>query len=293
MNLNPVFDKEIKRNCRSMKISWIVFGCNLVLGTIAVISFFGEGVIHGYMQTDRYRMPIRCYMMMSYALFLMVALLIPGITAGSISLEREKQTLDVLLTTNLNPWKIITGKLEASLSMVFLLAVSAMPAVALVMVFGGVGFLDLIALVALLVISGIFIGSLGILCSALFKRTTLATLMAYVLLIFFVAGTAAIVMIASHINVLQNEAACLYDGRSDIGGLVYLLLLNPFASFFSLLSGQVGNGREMLDICNAFGDYSQSFVVNHFSVFAAGIQLILSGGFIALSGALLNPLRKK
>lgn len=36
MNLNPVFDKEIKRNCRSMKISWIVFGCNMVLGMIEI-----------------------------------------------------------------------------------------------------------------------------------------------------------------------------------------------------------------------------------------------------------------
>lgn len=293
MNLNPVFDKEIKRNCRSMKISWIVFGCNMVLGMIAVISFLGEGVIHGYMQAGRYRMPIRCYMVMGYALFLMVSLLVPGITAGSISLEREKQTLDVLLTTNLNPWKIITGKLESSLSMVFLLAVSAMPAVALVMVFGGVELWDLLTLVGLLVVSGIFIGSIGILCSVIFKRTTLATLMAYVLLIFFVAGTAGIVMIASHINMLQLEATGMYVGETDIGPFIYLLLLNPFASFFSLLSGQVGNGREMLDVCNALGDYSGNFAVNHFALFSAGIQLVLSGVLIALAGALMNPMKNK
>lgn len=275
-----------------MKISWIVFGCNLLLGTIAVISFFGEGVIYGYMQAGRYQMPIRCYMMMSYALFVMVSLLIPGITAGSISLEREKRTLDVLLTTNLNPWRIITGKLEASLSMVFLLAVSAMPAVSLVMVFGGVSFLDLIALTGILVVSGIFAGSLGIFCSAAFKRTTLATLMAYALLILFIAGTAFAVVIARHITELKQEAGGMYES-ADIGGLIYLLLLNPLAAFFALLSGQVGNGYEMFDICSAFGDYSGSFIAHHFAVFAAAIQLALSGAFIALAGAIMNPMRKR
>ena len=40
MNRNPVFEKEIKRNTRSIRISLIVFGCNLLLGGIALICFF-------------------------------------------------------------------------------------------------------------------------------------------------------------------------------------------------------------------------------------------------------------
>ena len=67
-----------------------------------------------------YSVPMNCYILMTYLLFILVVLSVPAVAGGSISLEREKKTLDVLLTTNLNPWRIITGKLEASLGVVMI-----------------------------------------------------------------------------------------------------------------------------------------------------------------------------
>ena len=34
MRLNPVFEKEMKRNSRSSRISWIIFVCNLLLAVV-------------------------------------------------------------------------------------------------------------------------------------------------------------------------------------------------------------------------------------------------------------------
>ena len=106
---------------------------------VAFVCYFGESSQLGYLAPVSYSVPMNCYILMTYLLFILVVLSVPAVAGGSISLEREKKTLDVLLTTNLNPWRIITGKLEASLGVVLILTVSALPVLSLVVVFGGIG----------------------------------------------------------------------------------------------------------------------------------------------------------
>lgn len=48
--------------------------------------------------------------------FGMLVLVAPAMTAGSISGERERQTLDLLLVTNTGPVKLVLGKLLESFS---------------------------------------------------------------------------------------------------------------------------------------------------------------------------------
>ena len=49
MRLNPVFEKEMKRNSRSSRISWIIFVCNLLLAVVAFVCYFGESSQLGYL----------------------------------------------------------------------------------------------------------------------------------------------------------------------------------------------------------------------------------------------------
>ncbi|HIU75975.1 MAG TPA: ABC transporter permease subunit [Candidatus Pelethocola excrementipullorum] len=291
MNINPVFEKEIKRHTRSIKISWIVCACNVLLGSIAITSFFGESAAFGSMRASNYSMPGRCYMMMAYALFAMILVAVPAITGGSISLERESKTLDVLLTTNLNPWKIIIGKLESALSVVFLLAFSTMPALALILAFGGINFWDIFWMIGILLVTGIYIGSLGICCSVVFKRTTIATVMTYVFVLIFLVGTIAAAGMGFHVTKLQATAQ---DGGMipSAGKLIYLFLLNPLVSFVGLISQQVGNGHEITTICNQFGNYHKDYIVTHMVWFSIGTQMFLSMIFLGIAGRKINPLRK-
>src|SRR5690606_9504547 len=47
---------------------------------------------------------------------LLFALLVgPVFSAGSLTSERERQTMDLLLTTNISPWQILWGKLISGL----------------------------------------------------------------------------------------------------------------------------------------------------------------------------------
>jgi ABC-2 type transport system permease protein len=70
---------------------------------------------------------------------LQVVFLAPSSAAGAISLEREKETLDLLITTPITSLAIVVGKLLSTLVYVFLLIAASVPLMAVVFVYGGVG----------------------------------------------------------------------------------------------------------------------------------------------------------
>ena len=280
----------MKRNSRSSRISWIIFVCNLLLAVVAFVCYFGESSHLGYLAPVSYSVPMNCYILMTYLLFILVVLSVPAIAGGSISLEREKKTLDVLLTTNLNPWRIITGKLEASLGVVLILTVSALPVLSLIVVFGGIGLGGLLLMAGGLLLTGIFVGSIGIFCSVVLKRTTLATVLSYVIVVFLVVGTCACTGLAYYAGV-QQQMASAYQ-QIDIGGAIYLLLFNPFTSFAGIISRQLGNGREMEQLCCLFGNYGQNPLIHYLPEASAVLQLLISAVLLVTAGRKLNPLSK-
>ena len=75
---------------------------------------------------------------------LVVVFLATMATAGSISLEREKQTLEMLAATPITSFAIVLGKLLSALIYVWLLIAASIPLTAIVFVFGGVAPDDLL-----------------------------------------------------------------------------------------------------------------------------------------------------
>ena len=106
---------------------------------------------------------------------LQVAFLAPSSTSGSISLEREKQTLELLIATPISSLAIVVGKLLSALVYVFLLIAASIPLMAVVFVYGGVGPEDVLRGYVVLVATALGLGSFGLLCSSIVKRTTAAT----------------------------------------------------------------------------------------------------------------------
>ena len=192
MRKNPVLENEMKRYTRNMKCAWIILGVNLVLALFALIAQMGLSGRENYMTILQYRFPIQCYVLMGYGLFLAICILIPGLAGGSIAGERERKTMDLLLTTHLSPWKIILGKLESSLCLICLISFSTLPVIGLVLIYGGITLVNLFQLILNLVITGIFIGSIGIFYSAIMRKTTVAVILSYVTVVLLVLGTVGI-----------------------------------------------------------------------------------------------------
>lgn len=176
-------------------------------------------------------------------LTLIVLVLAPASTAGAISLEREKQTLDLLTTTPISTLAIILGKLLSALGWVLLLVLASIPVTALVFTFGGVGPEDLVRAYAVLLATALVFGSIGLFVSALVKRTQAATVINLVLTIAVTVGATILFAFWSVMtqNGLLPNAGATRDS-SPIGALTRrppeaLLYLNPFVSQLDVICG--------------------------------------------------------
>jgi ABC-type transport system involved in multi-copper enzyme maturation permease subunit len=171
---------------------------------------------------------------------LLVVALAPAFTAGAISLEREKQTLDMLATTPVSSLSIVVGKLFSALTYLFILIFASIPLTAIVFVFGGVAPDDVIRGYAVLLTTALGLGSVGIFFSALIKRTQAATIITY-----FAVGAATIgaFFIYFFWNTMTNGGGLVTQGIGPIKGRPpeALLYLNPYFAQADVVCG-VENG---------------------------------------------------
>jgi ABC-2 type transport system permease protein len=120
---------------------------------------------------------------------LLVVFLAPAATTGAISLEREKQTLDLLTATPVSTLGIVLGKLASSLAFVVVLILASIPLTAVVFVFGGVAPEDILRGYLVLLVTAIGFGSLGIFFSSITRRTQSATFLTYLAVLGLTVGT--------------------------------------------------------------------------------------------------------
>jgi len=290
MKLNPVFEKELRMFERTIKISWVIFIYNFVLAVVTLAIFYTMLDSSKFTGSLEYGNMLQIYIVIAYIQFGMLLLIIPSLTAGSISGERERQTLDILLSTQMKPWQIIIGKLESSLSIVLLLTVTSIPIVSIVFVFGGIKLIDLIILILLLLVEAIFIGSIGLLFSAIFKKTTTATVLTYATLLFVFIGTLLIAQ--GCFMMAEAQVADIENGVADIKSIIYILLINPLVTFTGLINKQANSSEAILTVCNQFGNYDNNIVVKYWITISMLIQLALSIIFLFIAQANLNPLRE-
>jgi ABC-2 type transport system permease protein len=123
-------------------------------------------------------------------LTLITAVLSPASTAGAISGERERQTLDLLTVTPITSVAIVLGKLLSALAWVFLLIFASIPLTALVFAFGGVAPDDILRGYGVLLATAVGFGSVGLFFSGLLQRTGAATGLTYVMTLLLTIGSA-------------------------------------------------------------------------------------------------------
>ena len=130
------------------------------------------------------------FTVLSVLQIVLVCVIAPAFTAGQISLEREKQTLDLLISTPLRPGAIVIGKLATALAFVVLMIVAAVPISALVLMYGGAEVQNIVQQQLVLLSAAVGFGAIGIFASALTKRTQTATVVTYSAVIGLVLGSA-------------------------------------------------------------------------------------------------------
>ena len=188
---NPIVAKEYRSRMRTWRspvamtvyivllggLGWAIFSAM----SASTHSAFNQGQAAGFGQG----------LFIYLVLFQMVllAFITPALTAGAISSERERQTIDLLFVTKLPSFSILWGKLLASMSFVLLLLLLSVPIFSLVFLFGGIELDQLAAAFLVTAVAALTLGIIGLACSTAFHRTLPATVAAYAAAFVLLAGT--------------------------------------------------------------------------------------------------------
>ena len=169
----------------------------------------------------------------------LVSMIAPAFTAGQISLEREKQTLDLLITTPLRPGAIIIGKLVTALAFVLLMIVSAIPICAIVLMYGGASVGDIVRQQVVLLAVAIGFGAIGIFASALMRRTQAATVVAYCAVLALTLGTAMVFAFWDQVASTSDDGFQFQERDRAPEQLRYL---NPMVGMLDIVSSVEAGG---------------------------------------------------
>lgn len=276
---NPVLSSELKIRMRGWKtalgiISYL--GVMVFIAFLYYITFIQSSLAWNRSVNANQQAGISIYTMLAVLQFILILLVTPAQTAGSISSEREKQTLDLLLCTQLSSFGIIIGKLLSSMSHMLLLIVSSLPLFSIIFLFGGVTPGDMIMLFSFYIITAIAVGSIGIFFSTIFKRTVTATVVTY--LTMFALGLISIILSAYLMNIYY-----LHGGSASY--VPFPLYINPAAGLANILQNQISGGSG--GILGLGTGYQTSFWI-----YNSITMLVIAGLLVLISIIRINPVNR-
>jgi len=233
---NPIVIKELRGRMRGWRAAVVLIVHLLLMSCFASFIYFvvaesttsgGSGAVG---QTIGQALFYSSYLM----LLVVVVFLSPAFTAGAISGERERQTLDLLMTTLLPTHSLVVGKLISSLAYIGLLILAALPIQSLAFVFGGVILPELLIGTLLLFVTALISGTVGLFISSLIKSSIASTVITYAVILLTTMGLPVVAGIT--LGFLNSMLNSLMSNLGWIGELLllygggFLLCTNPFAT---------------------------------------------------------------
>ncbi|MHB0939592.1 MAG: ABC transporter permease [Armatimonadota bacterium] len=182
----PVLAKEMRSRMRGGRAP-VLLGVSTAL-TIAVgllilflnIDRYGVSDMHGMAEVGRW-----LFTGVLVTIATLAVLIAPALTAGCLTVEKEKQTLEGLFLTRLSCANIALGKLCSALGFLLLMILCALPVLAVSFLLGGVDPAQLAWAFGIIVATVLAVGAFGLYCSARFAKTATAVIVAYLGALFW------------------------------------------------------------------------------------------------------------
>ncbi|MBC7960590.1 MAG: ABC transporter permease subunit, partial [Vallitaleaceae bacterium] len=274
--INPILERELKTRMRTWRTPIILMIYLLVLGLVVTLFFVVTRQQSMYMYGGGGFDPslaVKIYNLIVIGQFVVLMMILPAFSATAISGERERQTLELMLCTDLSPWKIIFGKIMASLSFVFLMIFAAMPFMGIVFIFGGVTVLEIIKVVLFYMLTSFLVCSIGLYCSTRFKRVVTSIIMTYFIMGLLFVGT----LIAYSIVMIIFSSGPNFEFATKYAYEIMLIILGPNPGF-GLLSFYYGDYLSFASIFNisttVIGNVKPWMVSVAFDVIVSAILIV-------------------
>jgi ABC-type transport system involved in multi-copper enzyme maturation permease subunit len=188
---NPIVAKEYRSRMRTWRSPLAMTIYILLLGGVgwAIFSSTASTARNSFNGAQAANYGQILFLWLVLFQMVLLAFITPALTAGAVSSERERQTIDLLFVTKLPPFSILWGKLLASMSFVILLLLLSVPIFSLVFLFGGIELDQVLAAFVVTAVAALTLGVIGLACSTAFKRTLPATVAAYGVAFILGAGS--------------------------------------------------------------------------------------------------------
>jgi ABC-type transport system involved in multi-copper enzyme maturation permease subunit len=212
---NPVYDKEIHSEIFSQG--------TLMLRVVIQVSMF---LAIPLMAFCLYMFPQYAAWYIAYVVTFNM-LVGPVFSAGSVTSERERQTLELLLTTTITPWQILWGKLIAGLRVSSVLTLFLFWPVLLACLMVSFYWSNLAAVgayLSLILITCLFTAMIALFCSVLFRKTAHSLMITYLVIIALFTLPLALNYFAQ--TFFPDDPATVY--------IAWARMASPFAAAFDV-----------------------------------------------------------
>lgn len=120
MKMNPVYKRELKVGSRSIRMAVILLAFNGILSAVALFNMYSAVEQVKMTAEIQYSRFLQLYVFVVSLEFIMLMFIMPALTSNSISGERERQTLDLMLTTTMKPGEVVLGQAAAAFTTMLL-----------------------------------------------------------------------------------------------------------------------------------------------------------------------------
>lgn len=263
---NPILVKEVRTRMRGNRAFILLTAHLLVLGLALLLVYLiiNSNLASGSNPQARGQFGKAVFGVLVWLELVLVSFTAPALTSGAISVERERQTFDLLKVTPLKAHALTLGKYLAGLVFIGLLLVTSLPLFSPAFLLGGVVLQEILIAVLILATSAIAFCAVGLFFSSLFTRPLVSTVLSYAFAIFVNFGIPVLMLLALVLFgiVLESRSAALGDSATPwLAAAIYLAWLmtslSPTATIIAseaaLLDGQgswlvhlpLGDGTEM------------------------------------------------
>lgn len=230
----PVLDKEMRVSSRRRR-NYVLRSIYIILLLLIIILFWVEEVrysgVNLYQASRMSEAGKAIVYVIVWFQFIVSQLLAIMMLSTSISDEVYHKTLGVLMTTPINSFQIVLGKLFSKLLQLLLLLAVSLPLLAIVRVFGGIPWDYIIKSLCIILSSVIFAGSISMFFSIFCRR-------AYAVVIISVLILGAIYLLLPILGVMYVEVTRSFN---QYGRQLEMLFLNfhPFGTLGGLTASMM------------------------------------------------------
>ena len=262
--INPILKKDILVNARSARMVVTITVINCLFALVVGMLFMTS---RGSAYQVYYSNIAQMFPVLAVCELCIIGLIVPIITSTSISGERERQTLEIMLTTPVRPISIVAGKLLSAVA-----TTATLPFMAVAFIVGGMGWDELFKYLGMVLFIDIYVGSIGIFYSCV-KRTSVSAAISTIVTI------AAVVFLSYAIGKVFESMMYMSDGsRSSYAaymmGKAVCYAVNPAIwiaeNFVRLLEDE-----SVVETMTGYGKYT-NFVVDHMAVISVCVNLAAS-----------------